>query len=79
MDRTLAVLEFIGNGDKNWAEIYQYCEKIRLSPFACRSVLADPKDPLVIEANSRVRLSQKGRQLIANCQLNAAILGEDWP
>lgn len=78
MDRILAVLEFIETGDKSWAEIYHYCEKIGLHPFTCRSVLTDPKDPLVTEENSRVSLSRKGHQVSANCQINASILGEDW-
>ena len=78
MDRILAGLEFIENEEKSWAEIYQYCEKIGLYPHTCRNVLTDPKDPLVIETNSRVGLRQKGRQVVTNCQVNAAILGEDW-
>ncbi len=78
MDRIIAVLEFIGNGDRSWAEVYQYCEKIELHPLQCRNVLTDPKDTLVTEANSRVRLSPKGHELVTNCQINAAMLGEDW-
>lgn len=78
MDKILAVLEFIGNGERSWAEIYRYCEKIGYYPFICRSVLTNPKEPLVIETNSWIRLSQKGHQMVTNYQVNAAILGEDW-
>lgn len=78
MDRILAVLEFIGNHERSWAEINDYCQKIELNPSRCRNVLTDPKDPLIIEANSWVRLSQKGHQVLTSCQVNAAILGEDW-
>lgn len=78
MDKTIAVLEYINDKGKSWKEIYQYCEKIGLEPYYCRIILTDPKDPLVIEANARVRPNLKGHEMVANSRKTTAILGEDW-